>query len=339
MPSNPGRLPRFPLGAFPTPLHDATRLRAALGGSGRCPRILIKRDDLSGLAFGGNKVRKLEYLVADALAHGATTLITAGAAQSNHARATAAAAVMAGLRAILVLDTNDPDQQPQGNLLLDHLLGAEVRLVPSGTDSMTAMLAVAEEIRGGGEVPYVIPVGGSNAIGATGYSGMIDELAVQLFELNATCDALYFANGSRGTQAGIVLGARVHGLRCDVRGVIVSANTPERTQRTVDLANGAAELLGSDVRIAASGLTNIDGYVGGGYAVPTAAADEAILLLARTEAVFLDPVYTGKAMSALIDHVTTGIVTPEQTVVFVHTGGSPALFAHADRLMQIAQDG
>ncbi len=329
------RLARVSLANLPTPLQDATRLRAELGGPAKAPRILIKRDDLTGLAFGGNKVRKLEFLVADALAKGATTLITAGAAQSNHARATAAAAVMVGLESILVLETDYPDQAPQGNLLLDHLLNAEVRLVPMGGQLTPGMEAAAADVTARGGVPYVIPVGGSNAIGAAGYLTMTIELMAQLAELKAAPEYLYFSNGSRGTQAGIALGAKLLDMPYEVRGVVVSGHTPERTARSVEIANEASELVGSDVRLAAEDMNNLVGYVGEGYAIPTSAADAAIPLLARTEAVFLDPVYTGKGMSGLLDHIATGEIRPDQTVVFVHTGGNPSLFVHAERLMGI----
>jgi D-cysteine desulfhydrase family pyridoxal phosphate-dependent enzyme len=332
-------LPRVSLATLPTPLQDATRLRAALGGVHSCPRILIKRDDLTGMAYGGNKVRKLEFLVADALAKGATTLITAGAAQSNHARATAAAAVMVGLKAILVLDSDDPEGVPQGNLLLDRLMGAEVRFIPKGTDHAEAMAVAAIDVQNAGGVPYVIPVGGSNAIGAAGYLTMTEELDMQLRELDVAPHFLYFANGSRGTQAGILLGAKVLAMPYLVRGVVISANTPEKEARTVELANGAAELIGSSFRFGLDDIENVDGYLGNGYAVPTPEADEAIRLLARTEAVFLDPVYTGKGMSAVIDHIRTGAIKPDQAVVFVHTGGTPSLFAHAERLAGVARSG
>lgn len=330
-------LARFPLATLPTPLHDAARLREALGGPSRAPRILIKRDDLTGLAYGGNKVRKLKLLVADALAQGATTLITAGAAQSNHARATAAAAVLAGLRAVLVLDTNEPDAMPTGNLLLDRLLGADVRFVPSGSDSTEEMERVAGELRRAGERPYIIPVGGSSPIGAAGYTTMTAELAGQLRELGAVPDAIYFGNGSRGTQAGIIVGASLHGIPGHIRGVVVSENTPEKVQRAIRLANEAALLLGSDLKVTNANIENVEGYVGDGYGKWTAGGAEAIRLLARTEAVFLDPVYTGKAMAGLLDHIRAGVLEPEQTVIFVHTGGTPSLFANPEGMAAIAR--
>jgi D-cysteine desulfhydrase family pyridoxal phosphate-dependent enzyme len=333
------RLPRFPLANLPTPLQDAPRLRAALGGSDRCPRILIKRDDLTGLAFGGNKVRKLEMLVGDALQKDATVLITAGAAQSNHARSTAAAAVVAGLSAVLVLTSDDPNPPIQGNLLLDHLLGAEVRIVPKSTDTDQHMAGVAKELASRGQIPYVIPVGGSNQVGAAGYLTMTAELRDQLAALGESPTRLYFGNGSRGTQAGIVLGAKALEMSYRPYGVLDSFNSPEKEARTIRIANAAAELVGSDTRISSDDITNVDGYIGEDYGIPTEAGNEAILLLARTEGIFLDPVYSGKAMSGLIDHIRTGQIATDETVVFVHTGGNTALFAHAERLAQTALAG
>jgi D-cysteine desulfhydrase family pyridoxal phosphate-dependent enzyme len=325
-------IPRVRLASLPTPLHDAVRLRDALGGPERCPRILIKRDDLTGLAMGGNKVRKLEFLIADALRRGATDVITAGAVQSNHCRATVAACVLHDLQTTVVLDTEDPDQSPQGNLLLDRLMGAHVDFVPPGTDKTVRMQQIADEIRGCGRNPYVIPVGGSNAIGTVGYLTMTQELAVQTREIEVLPQWIYFASGSRGTQAGIVLGARVFGLDAQSRGVRISGQTVESDERALRIANEAAAIIGSEVRITPDDIVSIDGYLGPGYAVPTESGDSAIGLLAKAEAIFLDPVYTGKAMGALIDHIRRGVVGSDETVIFVHTGGTPSIFAHAERL-------
>ena len=216
------RQPRIPLAALPTPIHDATRLREALGGPSRCPRVLIKRDDLTALGLGGNKARKLEYLVADALSQGATTLITTGAVQSNHARMTAAAACVAGMRCVLVLTTTVDAPALAGNLLLDRLYGASVRLVPSvdpmlavGQDEAVVAEVVAEE-KAAGRRPYVIPVGGSSGIGVLGYVGGTAELVDQLAAMDVAPTRLYFASGSRGTQAGLTLGAKLCGASYDV---------------------------------------------------------------------------------------------------------------------------
>jgi D-cysteine desulfhydrase family pyridoxal phosphate-dependent enzyme len=331
------RLPRFPLANLPTPLQEAHRLRDALGGPDKCPRILIKRDDLTGLAFGGNKVRKLEFLVGDALARGATTLITAGAAQSNHARATAAAAVVAGLRSVLVLTSADAEPAVQGNLLLDELLGTEIRFITPDVDRDEQMATVAAELSEKGETPYVIPVGGSNSIGAAGYLTMAVELKEQLAKIGAEPSRVYFGNGSGGTQAGVTLGVNALGIPARAIGVQDSYLSPEDKQRIVRITNEAAELVGSDTRVTADDMTDLDQYYGEAYGVPTREGDAAILLLARTEAIFLDSTYTGKAMSGLIDNIRTGEIRPDESVVFVHTGGNSALFAHAERLSGLAR--
>jgi D-cysteine desulfhydrase family pyridoxal phosphate-dependent enzyme len=327
-----GAQPRFRLATLPTPLQEAPRLRAALGGEGRCPKILIKRDDLTGLAFGGNKARKLEFLVADALARGATWLVTAGAVQSNHARQTAAAARLAGLGVTLVLTTKVERPPVQGNLLLDRLLDADVRFVPSGTSEDAAMEEVAAELRGRGERPYVIPVGGSNPIGALGYVAATLEMAGQLYALGESPASLYYANGSRGTQAGLVLGARMFGAPYEVRGIAVSGGDEEKRPRALRIAEEAAARLNSPARLTAGELHNDEGQIGPGYGIATPACLEAIALLARHEAIFLDPVYSGKAMAGLIADIRRGAIAPRETVLFLHTGGSPALFAQVEAL-------
>ena len=329
-----GAQSRFRLATLPTPLHEAPRLREALGGPERCPRILIKRDDLTGLAFGGNKARKLEFLVADALNQQSTVLITTGAVQSNHARMTAAAARLAGMRAALVLTSGTEQPEIQGNLLLDRLLDAEVHLLlpDSGKTNDEAMEALAEQLEGQGERPYIIPGGGSNAIGALGYVAASLELASQLFEMGESPRRLYYASGSRGTQAGLVLGAKLYGAPYQVYGVAVSPGAGDRSARAAAIIQQAAKLLGVEVQLGENDLIHDEGYVGEGYGIPTEGCLEAIALLARSEALFLDPVYSGKAMAALIDHARRGMLAPSDTVIFLHTGGTPALFAHGEHL-------
>jgi D-cysteine desulfhydrase family pyridoxal phosphate-dependent enzyme len=330
--------PRFPLLVGPTPVQELPRLRAALGGPTRCPTILIKRDDLAGPVLGGNKARKLEYVVADALAQNATTLVTVGAVQSNHARMTAAAARMAGLRCVLVLTANEAGPPPQGNLLLDELLEAEIHLVPPGPDvgpnphEEQGVAEVMTRLERKGERPYFIVAGASMPLGILGYVDAMGELAGQLGATGHTATRLYYAAGSRGTQAGIVLGSRIHQTSWVPHGIAVSPGDPDKTTRAIELATGAAEILGSLVRLSRADVITHQEYYGTGYAIPTAEADDAVRLLARTEAILLDPVYTGKAMSGMIDHVRRGQVTPAETIVFLHTGGIPALFAQADRL-------
>jgi 1-aminocyclopropane-1-carboxylate deaminase/D-cysteine desulfhydrase-like pyridoxal-dependent ACC family enzyme len=228
------RQPHIALAVLPTPIHDATRLRDALGGPSKCPRVLIKRDDLTALGLGGNKARKLEYLVADALSQGATTLITTGAVQSNHARMTAAAACVAGMRCVLVLTTTVDEPALAGNLLLDRLYGASVRLVPSvdpmlavGQDEAVVAAVVAEE-EAAGRRPYVIPIGGSSGVGVFGYVSGTAELVEQLEAMAVSPARLYFASGSRGTQAGLTLGAKLCRASYDVTGIAVSAGEPEK---------------------------------------------------------------------------------------------------------------
>lgn len=327
-----GAQPRIRLVNLPTPLQEAPRLREALGGADRCPRILIKRDDLTGLAFGGNKGRKLEFLVADALAQGANWLITAGAAQSNHARMTAAAARLAGMNATLVLSAKVDQPEVQGNLLLDHLLGAEVRLIPPTANTDATMVEVADELRAAGEHPYIIPVGGSNAVGTLGYVAATLELMGQLFAQSEGPSRLYYANGSRGTQAGLVLGAKHYNAPYTVHGIAVSPGDAEKRGHGLAIANEAAELLAIPTRITDADLLNDDAQIGEGYGIPTEGCLEAIHLLARHEAVFLDPVYSGKAMAGLIADIRSGAIAPTETVIFLHTGGTPALFAQAPTL-------
>ncbi|HEX8028316.1 MAG TPA: D-cysteine desulfhydrase family protein [Vicinamibacterales bacterium] len=324
--------PRLELTALPTPLVEAPRLRDALGGAAKCPRILIKRDDLTTLGLGGNKARKLEYLVADAHAQGATTLITTGAVQSNHARMTAAAAAVAGMRCVLVLTATSERPPMAGNLLLDTLYGAEIRLVPSidpmlavGQDE--AMVAeVATEERAAGRVPYVIPVGGSSGVGVCGYIGGSAELVDQLSESRIKPARLYYASGSRGTQAGLTIGARLSDAPYRVYGVAVSAGEPEKIERAKRIGNEAAVRLGLPERLELADLFTDQEHIGDGYGIPTKGGLEAINLLARTEGILLDPCYTSKAMAAMIHHVREGELTPGETIVFLHTGGMPALF-------------
>jgi D-cysteine desulfhydrase family pyridoxal phosphate-dependent enzyme len=324
--------PRIPLATLPTPLQEAPRLREALGGPRACPRILIKRDDLTTLGLGGNKARKLEYLVADARAQGATTLITTGAVQSNHARMTAAAACVAGLRCVLVLTATVDHPPVAGNLLLDKLYGAAIRLVPAidpmlavGQDDAIVAEVVAEE-RAAGRVPYVIPVGGSSGVGVCGYLGGTAELVEQLHDAGLAPSRLYYASGSRGTQAGLTLGAMLCEASYRVYGVAVSAGEPEKIERAKRIANEAASRIGLPERLELGDLVTDQGFIGDGYGIPTREGLDAIGLLARTEAVLLDPCYTSKAMAALIRHVREGALGPDETIVFLHTGGMPALF-------------
>jgi D-cysteine desulfhydrase family pyridoxal phosphate-dependent enzyme len=332
------RQPRFPLARLPTPLHEAVRLREALGGELRCPRILLKRDDLTDLALGGNKARKLEFIVGDALRRGFTALVTTGAVQSNHARMTAAAASLAGLRCVLVLAADVLDPEVQGNLLLDRVLGADIRLYEAGDDGaagrreQAAVDGVMDALRDAGESPLFVPVGGSTGVGTLGYVQATRELAGQIGGFDALATRLYYASGSRGTQAGLELGTRLFGAPWQCIGIAVSGGEAVKRERAISIANEAASILGFDISVDADQYHTEQQYFGPGYAVPTPAGMDALALVARTEGVFLDPVYTAKAMAGMIDHISSGAIDPRETSLVLHTGGSPGMFGHAARI-------
>lgn len=323
-------LPRYPLTTTPTPLQRARNLEAVLGPP--CPRLYLKRDDLTGLAFGGNKARKLEYLVADARAGGATLLVTEGAAQSNHARMTAAAAAIAGMSAVLVLDARH-GAEVGGNLLLDHLFGAEVRIVADPAARVAAMERIEDELRAAGERPYVIPTGGSVPLGAVGYVAMVAELQGQLLAVGEVPTELVHATSSMGTQAGLVVGVRALSATFAVRGVAVEHPVDDLVATGVALANATADLLEISATFGEEDVTVEGGFVGAGYGVPTPEGIAAIRLLAETEAVVLDPVYGAKAMAALLARVRSGEVDPAGSVLFLHTGGGPSVFPFGPALL------
>jgi 1-aminocyclopropane-1-carboxylate deaminase/D-cysteine desulfhydrase-like pyridoxal-dependent ACC family enzyme len=254
--------------------------------------------------------------------------VTTGAVQSNHARLTAAAARVAGLNAALVLTSDVDHPACQGNLLLDHLLGAEVHLTPPDQEpARVAEVKLALERRG--EHPYLIPIGGSSSIGAFGYAAGTLELTKQLTDSHDSPGLLFYASGSRGTQAGLTLGAKMYHVPYRLQGIAVSGGEPEKTERARRIANEAAGLLGVQAQVTETDLITDHNYLGPGYGISTPASLEAIRLLARTEGIFLDPVYTAKAMAGMIDYIRQGRVGPNESVVFLHTGGTPALFAHA----------
>jgi L-cysteate sulfo-lyase len=326
------RFPRVSLAHLPTPLEFLPRLTKHLGG----PNIYVKRDDCTGLATGGNKTRKLEFLMADALDKGATAVITQGAVQSNHARQTAAAAAKLGLRCELVferrIDRPSDTYRTSGNVLLDRLLGAGLREVANGSDMTAAMEKVADELRSEGETPYVIPGGGSNPLGALGYVGCALELLAQANRECLVIDHVVHATGSTGTQAGLVVGLKASHSGVPLLGIGVNAPRDTQEQRVFELAQRTAELVGAPgVVERADVIANCD-YVGPGYGVPTEAMNEAVLLLARLEGLLFDPVYSGKALAGLIDLVRKGFFQGAANVVFIHTGGSAGLFAYADKL-------
>ena len=321
------KMPRIRLAHLPTPLEEAPNLSKALGGS----RILIKRDDMTGLAFGGNKTRKLEFLMADALKQGADTVFTAGAPQSNHCRQTAAAARKLGLRCVLVFTPGQHDE-PQGNLLLDRLLKAEIVHTESD-DSQAVMMELAEAEKRKGFKPYVIPVGGSNGIGALGYVSLVLELANQLFERGIQIDLVYFSSGSGGTQGGLELGARLYHASYRLIGVSSGREADVVRGRVARTANEGAQTLGVNTRFEPADVEVYDQFTGPAYGIPTPASQEAIRLFAETEGVILDPVYTSKAAAGMIHDILAGNVGRDETVMFIHTGGTPALFAyHAETM-------
>jgi len=322
------RVPRIPLGDFPTPLEELPRLSRALGG----PRLWIKRDDQTGLATGGNKTRKLEFSVAEALRLGADTLITVGGVQSNHCRQTAAAAARCGLHCVLVLRGHPPVAW-NGNLLLDRLLGA--RVVFSGDRTREEVAAeVAKQEEAAGRRPYSIPVGASNAVGAVGFVAGMEELSGQLQTQKLRVDRVVFASSSFGTQAGLVVGAKALGFPGRLSAIAIDSTREKLQAGVAEVAGAAIRRLGLSVSVAPDEVEAYDGYLGAGYAVMGAPEREAIALVAETEGILLDPVYTGRAMAGLIDLVRRGEFRKEETILFWHTGGAAALFAYADQLLE-----
>jgi len=321
-------LPRFRLTALPTPLDRAVRLEARLRSEGaRPPRIYIKRDDLLSLAMGGNKIRNLEFSIGAAIEAGATDVVTLGRAQSNHCRLTAAACAKAGLRAHLVLSGARP-RVSTGNLLLSELLGAQIHF--TGADDRVhrdAMArAIAEVITRDGGRPHVVPVGGSDARGAIGNALAALEIARQLGEIDERLDAIALATATGGTQAGLIAGLRRLGLDAAVHGFSVHKRADEAIGEVHRLAEEVARLMGAG-GIDRASVQIDDSQLGAGYGVPTSAGQAAIDLLARTEGLLADPVYTGKALAGLLAMIRAGRFEEDAAVAFIHTGGTPALFA------------
>lgn len=311
-----------------TPIEFLPRFSEKLGG----PKIYMKRDDLLGLTSGGNKTRKLEFLMADALQQGADTIITCGAVQSNHCRLTLAAAVKEGLKCRLVLEERVPGSyhpDASGNNFLFQLLGVEqVYVVPGGSDMHKEMQKVADEVKELGGKPYVIPGGGSNEIGTTGYVACAQEILEQTFEMGLDLDAVICASGSGGTHAGLVTGMYGNQSHIPVIGVNVSRTRVIQEELIYDLVYRTALHVGIQIPIPRSAVQCKDEYVGPGYSLPTDQMVEAVQLLANTEGILLDPVYTGKAMAGFIDMIRHGYFANAKNVLFVHTGGSPALYAY-----------
>lgn len=324
-------LPRVSLAHLPTPLEPLPRLSAALGG----PRLWVKRDDQTGLAAGGNKSRKLEFLLAEALAREADCVLTAGAAQSNHCAQTAAAAARHGLRCVLVLGGHPP-AQVTGNLLLDQLFGAEI--VWAGDRTREAVLAErAAAETAAGRQPYSIPIGGSTPLGAVGYALALDEVVAQAAERRLSFDRIVFASSSGGTHAGLVAGARLAGYRGEVLGISIDHSAEALRATVAGLASAALALLApaaSPPPVAPAEVAVNADYLGQGYGVLGRPERDAIRRFAETEGLLIDPVYTGRAAAGLIDLIRRGAIRRDETVLFWHTGGTAALYAYADQLME-----
>ncbi|MBN3192935.1 D-cysteine desulfhydrase [Pectobacterium versatile] len=323
------RFPRLSLGHFPTPLEALPNLSAYLGG----PTIYIKRDDATGLATGGNKTRKLEFLLADAQQQGADVIITQGATQSNHVRQTIAAAAKLGLKTKVLLEKRvedyGEDYQRSGNVLLDNLLGGEIiDHLPAGTDMQQAMETLAESLRKEGLKPYVIPGGGSSPVGALGYVACAEELLFQSSQQRLRIDHIVHATGSTGTQAGLVTGLVATNSQIPLLGISVRAPKAKQEENVYALAQRTWQLLGIPGELPRSAVQVNSDYVGKGYGIPTEGTLEALRLLAQLEGILLDPVYSGKGMAGLIDLIRQGHFRADENIVFIHTGGSAGLFGY-----------
>ena len=323
--------PRVPLAHLPTPLEHLPRLSRHLGG----PEIYVKRDDCTGLASGGNKTRKLEFSMAEALQQGADTIITVGAVQSNHVRQTAAAAAKLGLKCEVLLEhrIKNPSEAyaTSGNVLLDKIFGANLREHPGGTDFDAAMMDVADEVMASGGKPYIIPGGASNKVGALGYVNCAIELLEQIDEQGLDIGHIVTATGSAGTQGGLIVGLKA--MQCDIPLLGIGVNIPRDAQeeKVYKLACETADYIGKSGCVTRDDVVANCDYVGDGYGVPTESMNEAVLMLARYEGLLFDPVYSGKGLAGMIDLIRNGSLSAGN-IVFLHTGGSAALFAYADQL-------
>lgn len=331
------RFPRVFLAHLPTPLERLDRLSRELGG----PEIWIKRDDCTGLSTGGNKTRKLEFLMAEALEQSAEVVITQGATQSNHARQTAAFAAKLGMKCHILLEdrtgSQDANYNLNGNVLLDHLHGATTEKRPGGADMQAEMEAVAEQLRADGRKVYVIPGGGSNPTGALGYVNCAFELLAQANDRGLVIDHLVTATGSAGTHAGLITGLKAMNAQIPLLGFGVRAPKDKQEQNVYDLAVKTADKLGCPNVVAREDVVADCDYVGSGYGVPRADTLEAIRMFAELEAILLDPVYTGKAAAGLIDYCRKGRFKKGEKLVFLHTGGAAALFGYDAVLNEAAR--
>ena len=328
------KLPRLHLANLPTPLHEASRLSATLGG----PRIFIKREDLSGFALGGNKARKLEFVLAYSQQKGIDVVITTGSSQSNFALQLAVAARKLGMEPYLVL-FRGVHPEVTGNLLLQNILGSNVIMVEVephegfGDTMLKRMNELADKMRGKGHNPLVIPAGAFMPLGTAGWVDAAEEIWRQLQEQKNDVGYLILATGTGGTQAGLAIGAKELGSPFEVVGISVHYSSSEAAERIADEGNETAKLLGLKARLNPGEVKVYDDYIGEGYGIVTKSCVDAIRLMARSEGIFLDPVYTGKAMAGFIDLISKGKFTAKDSVVFVHTGGIPALFAYHKELI------
>ena len=331
-------LSRFPRRRYTegaTPIEPLLRFSAALASGcpgGRGPQVWIKRDDMLGLFPGGNKTRKLEFLVADALAQGADTLVTCGAPQSNHCRITLAAAVKEGLKCRFIIEERVPgsyDPNGTGNHFMFRLMGVEaIQVVPAGTPMAPAMQQAADVLAREGRKAYIIPGGGSNALGGLGYVACAQEMQQQWFEHSQRFDRVVVASGSSGTHGGLLAGFLGNRIDVPITGIGTSRDAADQEPLVLQEAQAVAELLGLDLKVPRASVVSVGGYWQPKYSVPNAGMIEAVQLLARTEGVLLDPVYTGKAMAGLIGEARKGHIKADERVLFMHTGGMPALHAY-----------
>ena len=326
------QFPRIALAHLPTPLEFLPRLSKYLGG----PNIYVKRDDCTGLGTGGNKTRKLEFLIADSLEKKSTVIITQGAIQSNHARQTAAAASKVGMKCELVFEkrTDNPTKLylNSGNVFLDNLFGSKIREVDKDSDMDAEMQKVAEELRNKGEVPYIIPGGGSNPVGELGYVDCALEIIKQTNECNLVIHHIIHATGSGGTQSGLICGLKAMNSRIPLLGISVSASKSDQEEKVFNLACKTAEYIGLSGIIKREDIVANGDYVGKGYGIPTKEMNDAIILLARLEGILFDPVYTGKALAGMISLIGDNYFSDDENILFIHTGGIAGLFAYQDQL-------
>ena len=317
-----------------TPLEKLSNLSKVLDG----PTIYMKRDDLLGGTSGGNKTRKLEFIMADAIQKGADTIITAGAPQSNHCRLTLAASIKENLDCHFIIENGAPNpykEKASGNNFLYKLLGVKsIKLVDKDADLMAEMEALATELKNQGKKPYIIPVGGSNAIGALGYVACIEEIMAQLFDKNIPIDYIVVPSASTGTHVGMLVGMLGVNGNIPIIGISVSKPQDRQIKTTYELAQTVLKDLNINTPLEKSDIIVHDNYVGGGYTVPTDGMLEAVQLLARSEGILLDPVYTGKVMAGMIDLIRTNFFKKTDNVLFLHTGGSPALYTYEDIILE-----